>query len=224
MRLNAVQYVDQATLEEIMDIAGFDVESNAMVTLADGGIMNLADFSCMKLSSFKKSELDLSGERGLTLGEITLLETFWMWIHYQKSTTPDPSMINWNMTEGRLKQLALTEAMIIEKIRTNKPIPTPIGGHFDTTKVDSSLFRTFNGSNEDWISRKRIFIGAAKQNRMHRALLGHNNEEYAPAGFQDAANYEDQKTGAMNMLVKCCKRGAAQTIIASHNVDMNLYE
>ena len=33
MRLNAVQYVDQATFEEVMDIVGFDVESNAMVTL-----------------------------------------------------------------------------------------------------------------------------------------------------------------------------------------------
>ena len=40
----------------------------------------------MKLSSFKKSELDPNGDRGLTLGEITLLETFWMWIHYQKAT------------------------------------------------------------------------------------------------------------------------------------------
>mmetsp|Transcript_777 Transcript_777/g.1257 ORF Transcript_777/g.1257 Transcript_777/m.1257 type:complete len:415 (-) Transcript_777:417-1661(-) len=224
MRLNAVQYVDQATFKEIMDIAGFNVGSNAMDRLADKGITNLADFSCMKLSYFKKSELNPSSEQGLTLGEITLLETFWMWIHYQKATTPDPSMINWNMTEERLKQWALTEAAIIEKIRTNKPIMTPIGGHFDTAKFDSSLFRNFNGNNEDWILWKRIFIGAAKQNRMHRALLGHNNEEYVPAGIQDTADYEDQKTCAMNMLVKCCKRGTARTIVASHNEDMNSCE
>ena len=41
-----------------MDIAGFDVDGSAMETLAAEGITNLGDFSCMKLVSFKKSELD----------------------------------------------------------------------------------------------------------------------------------------------------------------------
>ena len=224
VRLNAIQLRDPSTFEEIMDIAGFDVDGNAMETLAAEGITNLSDFSCMKLSSFKKSELDPNGDRGLTLGEITLLETFWMWIHYQKATNPNPHDIDWNQNEETLKEWALMEATIIEKIRTGKPITKPIGGQFDSYKVDASLFRTFSGSNEDWVSWKRGFVGGAKQNRMHRALLGHNGDEYVPVGIQDTTDYEEQKTCAMNILVKCCRKGAARTIVASHNVDMNSYE
>ena len=224
MRLNEVQYTDPATFEEVMDLAGFNVEGNVMTMLAEEGITNLSDFSCMKSSSFKKSELDPNGDRGLTLGEIASLETFWMWIHYQKATNSSPHDINWNQTDITLKQWALKEAAIIEKIRTGKAITKPIGGQFDSYKLDTSLFKNFSGSNEDWISWKRGFIGAAKQNRMHRALLGHHGDEYVPVGTQDTADYEEQKTCSMNMLAKCCKKGAARTIVTSHNDDMNSYE
>ena len=61
-------------------------------------------------------------------------------------------------------------------------------------------------------------------NRMHRAFIGHNGGEYVPVGTQDTADYEEQKTCAMNMLEKCCKRGTARTIVTAHNSELNSYD